>query len=114
MPITAAGTPATLLSGGTSFRTSEPAPTTLPRPFVTPLRMMQPHPIHTPSSTTIPPDCPGAAGPLADLVVEVDEAAMVSDHHIVTDRDRRGEVEVTIAIDEDAIADPPRKSTHPP
>ena len=42
-----AGLPATIVHGGTSFVTTEPAPTTAPSPIVTPFKIIQLKPIQT-------------------------------------------------------------------
>ena len=47
MPIGLAGTPATIVSGATSFVTTDPAAMTAPRPTVTPGRIIARDPIHT-------------------------------------------------------------------
>ncbi|ORY70382.1 uncharacterized protein BCR38DRAFT_105425 [Pseudomassariella vexata] len=47
---TLAGAPVTTVYAGTLFVTTDPAPTVLPRPIVTPGRIMVPPPIHASSS----------------------------------------------------------------
>ena len=48
-----AGTPTTVVPGGTSWVTTEPAPVTLPSPMVTGARMMVSEPMNAPSPMTV-------------------------------------------------------------